>query len=53
AGDILEIAPPRGPSLLLPFTKETVPLVDVQAGRIVVAPPAEIDDDEPADREPQ
>ena len=53
AGDILEIAPPRGPSLLLPFTKESVPLVDVQAGRIVVAPPAEIDDDEPADREPQ
>ena len=47
AGDILEIAPARGPSLLLPFTKESVPLVDIQAGRIVVAPPAEIADDEP------
>ena len=47
AGDILEIAPSRGTSLLLPFTKETVPLVDIQAGRIVVAPPPEIDADEP------
>ena len=48
AGDILEIAPSRGTSLLFPFTRSTVPLVDIGAGRIVVAPPAEIDDDEPA-----
>jgi 16S rRNA processing protein RimM len=48
AGDILEIAPSRGTSLLLPFTRATVPLVDIAAGRIVVAPPAEIDDEEPA-----
>jgi 16S rRNA processing protein RimM len=49
AGDILEIAPSRGTSLLLPFTRSTVPLVDIEAGRIVVAPPAEIDDEEPAE----
>ena len=48
AGDILEIAPSRGTSLLFPFTRSTVPLVDIGAGRIVVAPPAEIDDEEPA-----
>lgn len=43
AGDIIEIAPPRGPSLLLPFTKAAVPVVDVPAGRIVVVPPEEIE----------
>jgi 16S rRNA processing protein RimM len=48
AGDILEIAPSRGPSLLIPFTKAAVPLVDLQGGRIVVAPPEEMDDDGPA-----
>jgi 16S rRNA processing protein RimM len=41
AGDILEIAPRRGPSLLLPFTDASVPAIDLAAGRIVVAPPAE------------
>ena len=43
AGDILEI---RGPglkaSLLLPFTRETVPTVDLTAGRVIVDPPDEI-----------
>ncbi len=43
AGDILEIAPSRGPSVLLPFSKETVPLVDLQARLVVVALPAETD----------
>ncbi|GFE65205.1 ribosome maturation factor RimM [Litoreibacter roseus] len=44
AGDILEI---RGPgqkgSLLLPFTKEAAPTVDLGVGRIIADPP---DDDE-------
>jgi 16S rRNA processing protein RimM len=40
AGDILEIAPLRGPSLLLPFTKAVVPEIDLAAGRLtVIAPP--------------
>jgi 16S rRNA processing protein RimM len=43
AGDILDIAPPRGPSLLVPFTKAVVPTIDVSAGRLVVIPPAEIE----------
>ena len=44
SGDILDIAPPgeeNGPSLLVPFTREAVPSVDVAAGRIVVDPPLE------------
>jgi 16S rRNA processing protein RimM len=43
-GDILEISPVAGgETLLLPFTKEVVPDIDMKAGRITLAPPAEID----------
>jgi 16S rRNA processing protein RimM len=47
AGDIIEIAPPRRPSLLLPFTDAVVPTVDLNAGHVVVDLPQEIDGDEP------
>jgi len=44
AGDILEIAPcGGGETLLLPFTKAVAPEIDIAAGRIVIAPPREID----------
>src|SRR5438309_6551162 len=33
AGDIIEIAPPRGPTMLLPFTNAVVPKVDLACGR--------------------
>jgi len=49
AGDLLEIAPPRGATLLLPFTAEVAPEIDIAGGRIVLVPPAEIE----ADTEPQ
>ncbi len=40
AGDILEIRRPGGgATVLLPFTKATVPTVDLAAGRIVADPP--------------
>ncbi len=42
AGDFLEIARAEGAPLLVPFTKATVPLVDLEGGRVVVAPPEEI-----------
>jgi 16S rRNA processing protein RimM len=42
AGDILEIAPPRGPSFMVPFTKAAVPNLDVAGGRIVVLLSAEL-----------
>jgi 16S rRNA processing protein RimM len=44
AGDLLEIAPPRGQTLLVPFTDSAVPEVDLAGGRIVVVPPKFSDD---------
>jgi 16S rRNA processing protein RimM len=41
AGDILEVAGPRGATLLIPFTQAAVPLVDLAARRIVADPPGE------------
>jgi 16S rRNA processing protein RimM len=38
-GPFLEIAPQEGKSYMLPFTKEYVPEVDVEEGRIVIDPP--------------
>src|SRR5258708_29303342 len=46
AGDIIEIAPPHGTSMLLPFTNAVVPSVDLPAGRVVIELPAEIDGDD-------
>ena len=37
AGPIVEIQPPDGPSTLIPFTREHVPAVDIEGGRMVVA----------------
>lgn len=43
AGDIIEIAPPQGPTLLLPFTNAVVPTVDLSGGRVVIDMPQEIE----------
>jgi 16S rRNA processing protein RimM len=42
AGDILEIAPPEGETLLVAFTKATVPVVDLAGRRLVVDRPQEV-----------
>ena len=48
AGDVLEIAPAQGgETLLLPFTKHVAPRIDFDAGRIVIEPPREVEDDLP------
>lgn len=47
AGDIIEIAPPAGMTLLLPFTNAVVPTVDLAGGRVVIELPQEIEGDEP------
>jgi 16S rRNA processing protein RimM len=39
AGDLIEIAPPRGEAILVPFNRTHVPEVDVAGGRVVVVPP--------------
>ena len=46
AGDIIEIAPPQGATLLLPFTNAVVPTVDLEGGRVVIELPPEIDGDD-------
>jgi len=48
AGDIIEIAPPNGATMLLPFTNSVVPTVDLAGGRMVIELPAEIEGDDPA-----
>ena len=48
AGDIIEIAPPRGATLLLPFTDAVVPTVDIAGGRVVIELPQEIEGEDPA-----
>jgi 16S rRNA processing protein RimM len=49
AGDIIEIAPPAGSTLLLPFTNAVVPTVDIAGGRVLIELPAEIEGDRPDD----
>lgn len=39
-GDLLEIAPEHGPTLLVPFTKAFVPSVRISDGHVVIAPEA-------------
>ena len=48
AGDIIEIAPPQGATMLLPFTNAVVPTVDLAGGRVVIELPGEIEGDEPS-----
>ena len=45
AGDIIEIAPPHGPTMLLPFTNAVVPTVDLAGGSVVIELPDEIEGD--------
>ena len=46
AGDIIEIAPPNGATMLLPFSVAVVPTVDLEGGRVVIELPDEIEGDE-------
>jgi|SRR4030088_612506 16S rRNA processing protein RimM len=46
AGDIIEIAPPQGSTMLLPFTNAVVPTIDLKGGRVVIELPNEIAGDE-------
>jgi 16S rRNA processing protein RimM len=39
AGDLIEIAREGADSVLLPFTRSTVPTVDLAAGRLIADPP--------------
>ena len=48
AGDIIEIAPTHGATMLLPFTNAVVPSVDLEGGRVVIELPKEIEGDDPS-----
>ena len=48
AGDIIEIAPVHGATMLLPFTNAVVPTVDLSAGHVVIEMPKEIEGDSPS-----
>ena len=40
AGDLIEMQPATGgATVLVPFTRDTVPEVDVEGGRLTLAPP--------------
>lgn len=39
AGDTLEIARPEGQPVMVPFTRAVVPVIDMDAGRLVIDPP--------------
>jgi 16S rRNA processing protein RimM len=52
AGNIIEIAPPAGITMLLPFTNAVVPTVDIPGGRVVIELPDEVEGDEPSDAKP-
>ncbi len=41
AGDVIEIGRDDGSSEFLPFTKQVVPDVDIEGGKVVIDPPAE------------
>ncbi len=45
AGDVLEVERAHGPPLVVPFTRETVPEIDPDAGRLVLIPPPGLLDD--------
>lgn len=42
AGDMIEVAGEAGEARIYPFTREIVPRVEIEAGRLVVMPPGEI-----------
>ena len=47
AGDIIEIAPRSGATVLLPFTNAVVPTVDIAGGRVLIELPDEIEGEDP------
>jgi 16S rRNA processing protein RimM len=52
AGDIMEIAPPQGATMLLPFTNAVVPTVDLKTGRVMIELPDEIEGEDESEASP-
>ena len=47
AGDLIEVAPANGATMLLPFSSAVVPTVDLAGGRVLIELPGEIEGDDP------
>lgn len=43
AGDFLDVKPVKGKALMVPFTREAVPDIDLVLGRVTVVPPGEME----------
>lgn len=43
ASDVIEIARDDGDSVMLPFTHEIVPVIEIEAGRVIIAAPEEVE----------
>jgi 16S rRNA processing protein RimM len=43
AGDLIEVAADDGQRISLPFTREAVPVIDLERRRLVIRPPAELE----------
>ena len=43
AGDVIEIARGDGDTVMLPFTREIVPVIDIADGRVVIAVPEDVE----------
>jgi 16S rRNA processing protein RimM len=43
ASDVIEITRDDGDSVMLPFTREVVPLIEIEAGRVIIAAPEEVE----------
>jgi 16S rRNA processing protein RimM len=43
AGDVIEIARGEGDTVMLPFARDFVPMVDIANGRVVIAVPEEVE----------
>ncbi|HVZ68195.1 MAG TPA: ribosome maturation factor RimM [Rhizomicrobium sp.] len=43
ASDVIEIARDNGDSVLLPFTREVVPVIEIEAGRVIISAPEEVE----------
>jgi len=47
AGDLIEVRPSQGGTLLYPFTRAAVPQISLSGGYLVIVPPEEIEAEEP------
>lgn len=43
AGDVIELTRDDGDSVMLPFTREVVPAIEIEAGRVIIAAPEEVE----------